>query len=83
MGLNFIHHTHSLNHYHHPPSLFKGRDRLSQNSAKKGGGFNFFNKGRNIKKGWDGVIRGGGGGVKKMYKTFLISLKETQTFKAY
>ena len=31
--------------------------------GQKGGGFNFFfNKGRDRKKGWDGVIRMGGGG---------------------
>ena len=45
----------------------------------KGERFNFFNKGRDRKKGWDGVI----GGRKKTYKTFSISLKETQTLKAY
>ena len=49
--------------------------------GQKGGIQFFFNKGRDRKKGRDGVIRGGG--IKKIYKTFLISLKETQTFKAY
>ena len=51
--------------------------------GQKGGGDSifFFNKGRDRKKGWDGVIRGEG--VKKIYKTFSISLKETQSFKAY
>ena len=48
--------------------------------AKRGGNSIFFlNKGRDRKKGWDGVIRGGGE-IKKIYKT---SLKETQTLKAY
>ena len=45
------------------------------------GGFNFFfDKRRDRKKGWDGVIRGR---IKKIYKTFSISQKETQSFKAY
>ena len=59
-----------------------GGDRLSQNWAK-GEGFNFFNKGKDSKKGWDGVIKGRGEGIKKICKTFSISLKDTQTFKAY
>ena len=49
----------------------------------KGGGERvqfFLNKGRDRKMGWDGIIRDG---IKKIYKTFSISLKETQTFKAY
>ena len=54
---------------------------LSQNWPK-GGKSNFlFNKGRDRKKGWDGVKKGGG--IKNIYKTFSISLKETQTSKAY
>ena len=52
--------------------------------AQKEGDSIFFNKGRDRKKVWDGVIRGGGaGGLKKIYKTFSISLKETETLKAY
>ena len=56
----------------------------------KRGGFNFdLIRERIEKRGWDGVIRmkrgvgGRGGGIKKIYKTFSISIKETQTFKAY
>ena len=44
--------------------------------AQKEGDSIFFNKGRDRKKAWDGVI-------KKIYKTFSFSLKETQTLKAY
>ena len=52
---------HSLNP--RPPPFLKEGDGLSQNWPKGGGGFNFiFNKGRDKKKGWDGLIRGGGGG---------------------
>ena len=49
--------------------------------VKRGGIQFFFNKGRDRKKRWDGVIMGGG--IKKIYKTFAISLKETQTFKTH
>ena len=64
-----------------PPSFFfKGGNGLPQNWAK--GGIEFFlNKGKDRKRGWVGVIRGGG--MKKIYKIFSISSNETQTFKAY
>ena len=68
-------------HSSNPPPLFKGRGVDFFRIGQKGG-FIFFNKGRNRNKGWDGIIRGGGG-IKKIYKTFSISLKETQTFRAY
>ena len=48
--------------------------------GQKGGDSIFLNKGRDRKKGWNDVIKGG---IKKIYKTFSIFLKETQTFKAY
>ena len=47
---------------------------FSKSVKRRGDSMLFFNKGR------DGVIRGG---IKKIYETFSISLKETQTFKAY
>ena len=47
---------------------------FSKSVKRRGDSMFFFNKGR------DGVIRGG---IKKIYETFSISLKETQTFKAY
>ena len=62
-------------------TLFKGEgDGLSQNWPKGEGIQFFFNKGRDIKKGWYGVTMGG---IKKIYRTLSISLKEIQTFKAY